>query len=389
MEKVKRKSPVLVMVIMLISMTAGAICMNKMSPVLTEICTDLGITTTQSGLLLSIFVLSGIFLSIPMGVVVAKYGTFKTGLASLLCIIIGSAVGAVSTGYPIMLASRFLEGIGMMFLMCIGPAAVGKTATDQNRGTLMGIVMCFMSFGQIIALNVAPATGWRSFWWVSAAFAAVGLVLWLLFIPGIDDGDNADASEPVNAASVLSEVLKNSSVWMIALTFLFFMLAHMGAFNYLPTYLQEVGGMSATAAGSLTSLASAIGIPVGILGGTLADKWGSRKKPLALSMILLAALLVVIPFFTGKTYVVALIIYGFVAMCEAGLCMTSIAEVVPASQAAAATGVVNTGQWIGAFMGSTLFGAILDKTSWNISFYVMAVIAVLGAAAILSAKKLK
>ena len=41
------------------------------------------------------------------------------------------------------------------------------------------------------------------------------------------------------------------------------------------------------------------------------------------------------------------------------------------------------------FMGSTLFGAILGRTTWNISFYVMAAIAVLGAVAILSAKKLK
>ena len=62
-----KKSSVLVMVIMLISMTSGAICMNKMSPVLSSIMSDLGITNAQSGLLVSIFVLSGIFLSIPMG----------------------------------------------------------------------------------------------------------------------------------------------------------------------------------------------------------------------------------------------------------------------------------------------------------------------------------
>lgn len=388
MGKNKKKSPVTVMIIMLISMTAGAICMNKMSPVLTAVCNELGITTAQSGLLLSIFVLSGIFLSIPMGVLVARYGTFRMGLVSLLCIIVGSGVGALSTSYAVMLASRFLEGIGMMFLMCIGPAAVGRTATDKNRGTLMGIVMCFMSFGQIIALNLAPVFGWRKFWWFSAVFAGVGLVLWLIFIPGIDDGDGEENAEAGNAG-VLSDVLKNSNVWLIAATFLLFMLAHMGAFNYLPTYLQEVGGMSASAAGTLTSLASAIGIPVGILGGTLADKWGSRKKPLALSMILLAVLLVAIPFFSGKAYVAALVLYGIFAMCEAGLCMTSIAEVVPAHQTAAATGIVNTGQWIGAFMGSTLFGAILGRTTWNISFYVMAAIAVLGAVAILSAKKLK
>lgn len=385
----KKKSPVLVMIIMLISMTAGAICMNKMGPVLASITSDLGITNAQSGLLVSIFVLSGIFLSIPMGMLTTKYGTFKTGAVSLVCIIAGSALGAVSTGYAVMLFSRFLEGIGLMFLVCIGPAAVGKTATDQNRGTLMGIVMCFMSFGQIIALNVAPLTGWRSFWWISAGFGAVGLVLWLLFIRGIDEEETSQAAAAVNVTSVLSEVLKNGGVWMISLTFLAYMLVHMGVFNYLPTYLTQVAGMSDTAAASLTSLASLIGIPVGILGGTLADRWGSRKKPLALTMVLFAVLIAALPVFSAQTAVVALVIYGIVAMAEAGLCMTAIAEVVPPDQVSTATAVVNTAQWTGAFLGATLFGAVLDATGWNMSFYIMAVIAVAGTAAILMAKKLK
>lgn len=325
----KKKSPVLVMIIMLISMTAGAICMNKMGPVLASITSDLCITNAQSGLLVSIFVLSGIFLSIPMGMLTTKYGT------------------------------------------------------------LMGIVMCFMSFGQIIALNVAPLTGWRSFWWISAGFGAVGLILWLLFIRGIDEDETSQAAAAVNVTSVLSEVLKNGGVWMISLTFLAYMLAHMGVFNYLPTYLTQVAGMSDTAAASLTSLASLIGIPVGILGGTLADKWGSRKKPLALTMVLFAILIAALPVFSAQTAVVALVIYGIVAMAEAGLCMTAIAEVVPPDQVSTATAVVNTAQWTGAFLGATLFGAVLDATGWNVSFYIMAAIAVAGTAAILMAKKLK
>lgn len=389
METTSKKSPVLIMVVMLVSMTAGAICMNKMGPVLAEIMGDLGISNAQSGLLVSVFVLSGIFLSIPMGMLTTKYGTFKTGLFALLCLIVGSALGAISTSYGPMLFSRFLEGIGLMFLVCIGPATVGKTSTDQNRGTLMGIVMCFMSFGQIIALNIAPAIGWRSFWWVSAAFGAVSLLLWVLFIRGIDEPRAVVSTEAASVTKILSDVLGNGSVWMISLTFLAFMLSHMGVFNYLPTYFIEVGGMSATAAGSMTSLASLIGIPVGILGGTLADKWGSRKKPLALTMLLFAILIATLPIFRSDTFIIAVIIYGFVAMAEAGLCMTSLSEVVTPEQGSTATAVVNTAQWTGAFLGSTLFGAILDATNWNTSFFVMSGICLVGAIAILLARKLK
>ena len=206
---------------------------------------------------------------------------------------------------------------------------------------------------------------------------------------GIDDEQKSCTTEKVSVTGVLIGVLKNRSVWSISLTFLAFMLAHMGVFNYLPTYLIEKGGLSTTMAGSLTSLASLIGIPVGILGGTLADKWGSRKKPLALTMFLFAVLIAVLPMFDSRTFIIALVAYGIVAMAEAGLCMTAISEAVPPEQGSTATAVVNTAQWVGAFLGSTLFGAILDAFNWNTSFYIMAAICVTGMLAILAAKKLK
>ena len=91
----RKKSPWTILVVMLISMVAGAICMNKVAPVLSNIMADLNITSgSQAGLLMSIFTFSGIILSIPMGVLITKYGTFKTGLFSLVAIIVGSALGA-------------------------------------------------------------------------------------------------------------------------------------------------------------------------------------------------------------------------------------------------------------------------------------------------------
>ena len=71
---IKKKSPWVILVVMLISMVAGAICMNKVAPVLSNIMEDLNITSSsQAGLLMSIFTFSGIILSVPMGVLTTKY----------------------------------------------------------------------------------------------------------------------------------------------------------------------------------------------------------------------------------------------------------------------------------------------------------------------------
>lgn len=389
-----KKSPWTILTVMLISMVAGAICMNKVSPVLSNIMADLNIaSSSQAGLLMSIFTFSGIILSIPMGVLTTKYGTFKTGLFSLAAIIAGSVLGAVSSGYGLMLFSRLVEGLGLMFLGTIGPAAVAAAFAGQNGGTAMGLLMCYMSFGQIIALNIAPAVAeagsWRNFWWISAAFGVVALVLWLLIVRD----EKKDASVTVDAVSeehaTLSEVLSNKSVWLICITFLTYMIVHMGVFNYLPTYFTEIGGISATKAGTLTSIASLIGIPVGILGGILADKWGSVKKPLTVTMILFAAVVGILPLFKSSAYMVFVILYGVVAMAEAGLSFTAVTTVVKESQGALASAVLSTAQWVGAFLSTLVFGALLDQFGWTMSFYIMVPVAAVGVITALANRDLK
>ena len=365
----RKRSPGMVLVVMLISMVAGSICMNKVAPVLTNIVSDLAIAnSTLSGMLMSIFVISGIFLSIPMGMLTTKYGTFKTGLFSLAAIIIGSSMGAVAGNYTLLLVSRMVEGIGLMFLATIGPAAVASSFSDEKRGTAMGLLMCFMSFGQIIALNLAPvmaASGtWRNFWWFSAGFRAAGLVLWVIFIKGIDDGADGAAAQESSVGATLGDVLANKGVWLVCITFFAYMITHMGVFNYLPTYLTEVGGM-------------------------IADKWGSRKKPLAITMILFAVLIGTIPMFNSSNFIILLVLYGIVAMAEAGLCFTSVTEVVKANQGSSASAVLNTAQWLGAFLSTMIFGTLLDSFGWSTSFYVMVPIALVGAAAALCNKDLK
>ncbi|MCR9037428.1 MFS transporter [Tractidigestivibacter montrealensis] len=389
-------APVLVLVVTLVAMTAGSVYMNKVSPVLTNMVSDLGITTADAGMLISIFTLSGIFLSIPMGVLTTKYGAYRAGIFSLAALVVGSAVGAVATTYPLMLASRFIEGIGLMFLATIGPSIVGGAFSNEKRGTAMGILMCFMAIGQILDLNLAPimaeAGSWRSFWWLSTGLAAVGLVLWVVVIRGVPsamDTPPAVSGERGEAGFALGQVLRNGGVWLVAAAFFTFMVAHMGAFNFLPTFLTEVGGVSSTTAGSLTSIASVIGIPVGVVGGIIADKVGSRKWPLAVALGLLGVLLLLIPVFPSASYAPMMVLYGCVSMEEAGYCKTGASEVVEPALRSTSTAVVNTAQWAGAFLGSTVFGVCLGSVGWNASFAIMAVVAFVGAVATVLNRRLR
>lgn len=390
----KKPSAGMTLFIMLISMTAGAMCMNKVPPLFTYINAALNIQNeTMSGALMSVFVFSGIILALPIGMIITKVGIYKIGLFALICSAVGSFLGAVDGGYALLLCSRVIEGVGLMFLATLGPSTVGAAFSDKNRGSAMGLLMCFMAFGQIIMFNLAPriaeTSSWRNVWWVTGVFSAVALVIWLFAVRGMNDG--ASTSEPGgDKQSVMGAVLRNGYVWLIGLTVTFYLVAQQGVLAFWPRYLTEIRGVDAITAGSWTSIASVVGIPVGILAGVAADKMGSRKKPLVVLSFACAVVYLFAPSFSTSGYIVMIVLYGIATMGIMGLCFSSIPEVIDSpEQGNMAVSVVNMMQWIGIFISSILFGSLLGSFGWNAAFYSMAPIAVLSGIFTLINKRLK
>lgn len=390
----KKPSAGMTLFIMLLSMTAGAMCMNKVPPLFTFINAALNIQNdTLSGLLMSVFVFSGIILALPIGMIITKVGTYKIGLFALACSAVGSFLGAINGGYGLLLVSRIIEGVGLMFLATLGPSTVGAAFSDKNRGTAMGLLMCFMAFGQIIMFNLAPriaeAGSWRNVWWITGAFSVVALVIWLFAVRGLDNGASAPEAGG-EKQSVLGAVLKNRYVWFIGLTVTFYLVAQQGVLAFWPRYLTEVRGIDAVTAGSWTSIASVVGIPVGILAGLVADKMGSRKKPLVVLSLACAVVYFFAPSFSTSGYIVMIILYGIATMGIMGLCFSSVPEVIDdPEQGNMAVSIVNMCQWIGIFISSILFGSLLGKFGWNTTFYAMVPIALLSGFFTLINKRLR
>ena len=64
----------LLLAIVLLAATAPAFSMFKVAPVMDSVMADLSITAAEGGLISTSFSLVPIFLSIPVGVIVSKYG---------------------------------------------------------------------------------------------------------------------------------------------------------------------------------------------------------------------------------------------------------------------------------------------------------------------------
>ncbi len=215
---------------------------------------------------------SDIFLAIPSGVIIAKLGYYKTGIVALAAILAGSVVGALDAGYAVMLGSRIVEGVGLILLMTLGPAAVAARSTTSAAAAPWACSCASWRSAGIAMLNLAPriAEGgaWENVWWFTAVYAGVFLVAWIVALrnldaslaaaaapaaeaPGTGAPDGAPAAPNAPTRLFSKDVFLNPGVWLVGITLMVYLIAEQGVISFLPTYLAEVRGMDAAAASSM------------------------------------------------------------------------------------------------------------------------------------------
>lgn len=391
----------------ILSMTVGAISLNKVAPIASTIAMSMGLPGVgQTGLMISVFTVSGIFLSLPIGTITARIGCYKLGFASLAAITVGSAIGGMDVSYEIMLASRIIEGFGLVCMATLGPTIVGILVDDKHRGVVMGLMMCYMAFGQIIMLNCAPliaaSVGWKQVWWLNAVLAAVLAAVWLLCLRKLDDtlgvidsinsGESDGSVDKVNKPSMgelLKDVLSNRAVWLTGISFMLYIVAEQATMGCFSQYLVQQRGMEESLAGSIVSIASIIGIPVGILAGVICDKLGSRKWPLAFLLTFSMVLYGATPLFPTDMMWLLSVLRGFAVMGVVGIYFSIGSSVVQPEQVSTSAGLLNTFQYIGLFMSTSLFGVLVDMFGWSMAFYLLVPPSLVGILCIVFLPKVK
>ena len=381
----KRLPPVFLLLMMLMSMTAGAIALNKVSPIISIIIPELNLSgSAQGGLLISVFAVSGVFLAVPIGVIMQKFGCYKAGIFALSALVIGPFIGMLYMNFAVLLISRVIEGVGLIILTTIGPAVIAHEYKDRNLGAAMGILMCFMILGQIIMLNAAPRiaafSSWKIVWMGTAAYALIFLLLWIFMLKKLDwcmkdemmDGENRIQMFP-------KEVFLNWKLWCLGLTFMLALIAQQGVVAFLPSYLTDVKGMPASAAGSMVSAAAFVGIPTAILSGIISDRLGSRKRLIVIFMVMSSIVYAVMPIFPSSQYILIILLFGISVYGIVGLCISTASELVGSQNAGMAVAFMNMMQWGGIVMSSAVFGSLIDGIGYTGAFYCLVPITIAGA----------
>src|SRR5882724_9602459 len=90
----------------------GACQVGKAAVALPALRADLGMGLGAAGWVLSIFNLIGVFAGMALGAVIGGWGDRRTLLLGLAAIAAAGLLGAAAPGTGMLLAARFVEGIG-------------------------------------------------------------------------------------------------------------------------------------------------------------------------------------------------------------------------------------------------------------------------------------
>ncbi len=188
--KTRKADPTLAEFVIIISlmMSLTALSIDAMLPALPQIGVELQVQSANDRQL----VVSAIFLGLSIGQLFFGPLSDKTGrkpaiYGGLTLYVAGSLISATAVNFPLMLAGRLLQGVGVSAPRSVGLALV----RDRYEGRAMAQVMSFVMTIFILVPMIAPAlgqaillfSGWRAIFMSFVLLAVIALIWFALRMP--------------------------------------------------------------------------------------------------------------------------------------------------------------------------------------------------------------
>jgi MFS family permease len=163
---------------------------------------DLGLSYAQLGTLIGLYMLPGVFIALPGGVIGQRFGERRVVVAGLALMVAGGMLTATAGGFVAAGAGRLLSGVGAVAMNILLTKLVADWFTGKELSTAMALMLTSWPVGLGLATatlgGLAAATSWRTAIVATALAAGLGLVLMLLYrdAPGAAAGPPRAALPP-------------------------------------------------------------------------------------------------------------------------------------------------------------------------------------------------
>ncbi len=364
---------------------AVAIPFSCMPVLFKEISGDLSLSLVQIGTIWGVASLAGLCVSLVAGVLGDRFGMKL--VISVCCILVGitGALRGISTGFFSLMALVFINGLVRLIVPVNSTKATGIWFKGKYLGLAMGITAMGVGLGLMLGPLVSATIlspllgGWRNVLYLYGAVSIVIGVIWFIFgrDPPSFDPHAADIST-VPFRQAFSKLIRNRSLWLLALTMMLRIACFAGMSGYLPLYLQNQGWSEASADSTLAvfyAVSTASVIPISLL----SDRLHSRKAILFPGLLVPFICVALIPLVNSSLIWVLMILSGLFMDSFMAVSVTTILETkgVGSAFAGTAVGIVFTITQVGGVVSPPL-GNSLASINPGSAFFFWASLSALG-----------
>lgn len=341
---------------------AFAFVFQLVPPLLKTIKADFGVSDAESGFLMSMVVVPGIFLALPVGLAVNKYGFRYIGFSSTLLVAAGSLTTALANNFVTALFGRFILGIGGAIIIVGTPTVIPQWFSHEDLGKAMGVFGTNMPVATIAAFPAATVL-MQSFDWHYPFYVGtlIAFLAAIVFIVTMREGPLRDERKSFGSGEV-KQAVKNVEVWKASLVWMFFNTTAIAYLSWAQTLFQDFKGLEPLYASILASVlmyAAVVFVPIF---GWASDRSGRRKPFMVTGAILLAIALNATAYAFGVSLLLSVLVLGIAAATVPPLVMATTADSLPPNLAGTGFSIVTLCQNIGITLSAPLAGYIIQTT---------------------------
>ena len=333
------------------------------------------------GIIVSASSIAGLALVFPSAIIARKLGTRRTGQIAICFSVTGCLIGAFAPNLPVLLLGRLIEGCGLGMTGVVGSTTIPQYFKGKKLGLPMSIWSTWFFVGSALGSLLSGRVGhyfenWRASWLLGAAMAAVGFVVFSLFVFENKDGApaHAGAEQPVPAGKKVSYFglgIKNLRIWCIGIFYATLLVSLVGFLSFGTEFFSTQFGMEKAAASAFASLGYWFSVVGSVSAGIVSRvRKGNSLSGQFVQMVVCAALCIVVypfGFLVPQQYMIFyLLIAGLVNGYTCGVIFGTVPRLVRAPQATGVSmGIIFVCQNVSSFSSSLLVGACVEGGNWG------------------------
>jgi cyanate permease len=247
------------------------------SPIVPLIIEDYGVNRAAAGLLVTLPLMVAAVLGLPGGLIIARIGVRRAFTAGWWLMAL-AALSALAPNFGTLLVLRLAYGLGMALLFTATGPILMQWFQPKEVFMVNGLNQAAFSLGiatsLFTAVPLADAVGWSRALSIFGIAGVVGAMAWMYLSRPVGQ---ASPSVPMVTRKALWSILSNRTVLLLVVADAGALLQYSALTTWLPSFYNEVRGISLSQAGIITGLLTFVGVFAVLLGGFGPARFGSNK----------------------------------------------------------------------------------------------------------------